>query len=162
MNVIPTAAGRRINTYSPQQNPSFGRAIVIKSKNSKLLEMLEHIDFFVWSEQKNPKCRYKGNVSYSKSKKRFSNGLLADDIEANTLHKFEGLIKDAFFNNGDKYNNLRKAESAFWKRTLKEANDAEDVVVIKSVEDLLELPMLQEDRVQIINCLKTFPTDDVN
>lgn len=156
MNVIPTAAGRRINTCPTQQNPSFGRAIVIKSKDSKLLDMLEHIDFFFWSE-KNPKYKYKGNISRGMDTSGFFKGILADDTEADSLHKFVRLIKDAFFNNDTNYNNLIKAESTFWSKTAKEANDAGDVIEIESVEDLLELPMLQEDRMQIVNCLKNFP-----
>ena len=162
MNVIPTAAGRRINTYPPQQNPSFGRAIVIKSKDSKLLEMLEHIDFLFWSE-KNPKCKYKGNVCHGKSKYGFFKGLLTDDTEANTLHKFANAIKDAFLNNNDiEYDRLAQEESIFLSKIKRKAHNAKDVIEIKSVKDLLDLPMLQEDRVQIEACLKIFPENAIN
>lgn len=162
MNVIPTAAGRRINTYSPQQNPSFGRAIVVKSKDPKLLERLEHIDFFFWSE-KNPKCKYKGNVCHGKSKYGFFKGLLTDDTEADTLHKFANAIKDAFFKDNDiEYDRLVREESIFLSKIKRKAHNAKDVIEIKSVEELLELPMLKENKAQIEKCLKTFPTDDIN
>lgn len=182
MKVIPTASGRRINTYSSQQNPNFGRAIVVKSKDPKLLEMLEHIDFLFWSENK-PKYKYKGNIALDTykneskknvGKKRTGNkkvdkkravfeGVLADDVEASTLRRFAGLIKKAFFNKKNKeYNRLVREESKFLNKIKQKANNAGYVVEIKSVEDLLQLPMLQENRVQIENCLKTFPTDDIN
>lgn len=161
MHVIPTAAGRRINTYPTQQNPNFGRAVIVKSKNPKLLEMLEHIDFFVWSE--NPKCKYKGNVCHGKSKYGFFKGLLTDDTEANTLHKYANAIKDAFFNDNDiEYDRLVREESIFLSTIKRKAHNAKDVIEIKSEEELLELPMLKENKAQIEKCLKTFPTDDIN
>lgn len=166
MNVIPAAAGRRIDTYSPQQNPNFGRAIVVKSKDSKLLEMLEHIDFFFWSKQKSPK--YKGNIALDTYKNKGNKdavfeGLLTDGDEAGTLHKLARLIKKAFFNEKDKeYDKLVRRESRFLSKAARQANAAGDVIEIKSVEDLLKLPIVQKNRVQIEAYLKkTFPTDDI-
>lgn len=158
MKVIPTAAGRRINTYTPQQNPGFGRAIVIKSKDPKLLERLEHIDFFFWSENKS-KYKYKKNATLGKDKDGFYKGVLADGTEANTLRRFAKLIKMAFFNEKDKeYDKLARRASKFLSKAAQKANAAGDVIEIQSVEDLLKLPMLQKDKAQIEAYIKNnFP-----
>lgn len=168
MKVIPSPTTRRINPYSPQQNPNFGKAIIVKSKNSKLLDMLEHIDFLFWSKNK-PKYKYTGNIALDAYKNGGNEnavfeGVLTDGAEANTLRRFARLIKKAFFNEKDKeYDKLVRRESKFLNKAALKANDAGDVFEIESVEDLLELPMLKEDKVQIKAFLEeTFPTDDIN
>lgn len=165
MKVIPTTTGRKINSYSPQQNPNFGKAIIVKSKNSKLLDMLEHIDFLFWSKNK-PNYKYTGNIALDAYKNEGNEnavfeGLLTDGTEANTLRRFVGLIKKAFFNEKDKeYDKLVRRESKFLNKAVRKANDAGDVIEITSIEDLLKLPMLQEDKVQIKAFLEeTFPTE---
>jgi hypothetical protein len=137
----------QIQKANGQQTPNFGASIVIKNRETaRFLNTLDSINLD-WRNEGNH------NVAYTHlcqgcgpDKDGFFRGLLADKAEARVLHGFDALLlQDIKDGKTDPEFTLYKQSSELKKHLVSRSKEVE----VKTLEDLLKLPMLKGYKRQI-------------
>lgn len=136
----------QIQKTNSQQNPNFGASVVIKAKNGNFLNTLESLNSN-WQRQDNPEHSYSSlTKGVGPDQDGWFRGLLANKAEAKVMHGFDALqlqeIKDG---KTDPKLTLYSQHRTFNEYLASRSKEIE----VKTLEDLLKLPMLKGYKKQI-------------
>ena len=120
-------------------NVSFGKALVIKTKGTAIVNILEDVDFANWRLKANPKLRFEHIGLSGPDADGFHRGLLLDKEEKNLFLAMSRIFLRPFKQGKAVEPELDRLDSDVKKYLIKTA----ETVEISTVDELLRLPMLE-------------------
>ena len=136
-------------------NVNFGGAIIIKTKGTKIPNILEDTDFANWRHLANPKFRYEHIGLSGPDADGFHRGILLDKEEKNLFHTMHRILLRRLKQGKTVDLELGKLDSDARKYIAKNA----EIVEISNVDELLRLPMLKSVKELISKAASVYGTD---